>query len=140
MESYTSDLTRVLCAGRVTSKFERLYGIVLEAQKAGIDAVKPGVKSAEVDAAARDIVARAGYAENFGHGLGHGVGLEVHEGPTVRAKSEDVLMPGMVITIEHGIYIPGWGGIRIEDMVLVTKNGHEVLSRLEKEPESVPMR
>ena len=135
VEGYNSDLTRVLCSGRVTTKFEKVYGVVLGAQKAGIEAVGPGVKAGEVDGAAREVIARAGYGERFGHGLGHGVGLEVHEGPTVRGKSEDVLMPGMVITIEPGIYIPGWGGIRIEDMVLVTKKGREVLSSVGKELE-----
>jgi Xaa-Pro aminopeptidase len=137
VESYNSDLTRVLATGRVTSKFERIYRVVLEAQAAGIDAVAPGVRAAAVDAAARRVITEAGFGERFGHGLGHGVGLEVHEAPTLNSRSEDVLMPGMVLTIEPGIYIPGWGGIRIEDMVLVTDQGHSVLSRLDKGPDSV---
>lgn len=137
LDWYNSDLTRVLVAGRVTSKFEKLYRVVLDAQRAGIEAVGPGVKACEVDAAARNVIREAGLSERFGHGLGHGVGLEVHEAPTLRSKSEAVLMPGMVVTIEPGIYIPGWGGIRIEDMVLVTKTGREVLSGLDKGLESV---
>ena len=137
LDWYNSDLTRVLVAGRVTSKFEKLYRVVADAQKAGIEAVGPGVEAAQVDAAARDVIRKAGYAQRFGHGLGHGVGLEVHEAPALRSRSEVNLMPGMVITIEPGIYIPGWGGIRIEDMVLVTHTGHEVLSSLDKGLESV---
>ncbi len=137
LEGYNSDLTRVLIVGRVTSRFEELYQVVLGAQKAGIQAAGPGIGTSEVDAAARCVIAEAGYAERFGHALGHGVGLEVHEAPTLRNNSEDVLVPGMVITIEPGIYIPGWGGIRIEDMVLITEDGCEVLSGLEKGLESV---
>ena len=137
LDWYNSDLTRVLVAGKVTSKFEKLYRVVTDAQQAGIESVGPGVAAARVDAAARDVISKAGYAQRFGHGLGHGVGLEVHEAPALRSRSEVTLMPGMVITIEPGIYIPGWGGIRIEDMALVTQTGHEVLSSLDKGLESV---
>lgn len=137
LEGYNSDLTRNLVVGKVASRFEELYQVVLDAQKAGIQAAGPGIGTSEVDAAARCVIAEAGYAERFGHALGHGVGLEVHEAPTLRNKSEDVLVPGMVVTIEPGIYIPDWGGIRIEDMVLITDDGCEVLSGLNKELDSV---
>ena len=139
VEGYNSDLTRVVVGGRVTSKFEELYRVVLEAQQAGIEAVKPGAKASDVDGSARGVIGEAGYGERFGHGLGHGVGLEVHEAPTLSSKSGGVLVPGMVVTIEPGIYIPGWGGIRIEDMVLVTESGHEVLSSLAKGLDSVTL-
>jgi len=130
---YKSDLTRVLVTGRIPPKLERLYGVVLRAQGKAIAAIRPGVAAAEVDRIARQIIAEAGFGRYFGHGLGHGLGLEVHEAPRLAASSRAVLKPGMVVTVEPGIYLPNWGGVRIEDDVLVTRNGHEVLTTVAKQ-------
>lgn len=127
---YQSDLTRSGVLGRPDAKQAEIYEIVLEAQKRAIELVRPGVACKDVDLAARDFIASKGYGEYFGHGLGHGVGLEVHEAPSVSYMSEDVVKPGMVFTIEPGIYIPGWGGFRIEDMVLATDDGCTVMTSL----------
>jgi Xaa-Pro aminopeptidase len=131
---YKSDLTRVL-ATRTTTIFpdegprlEDIHAIVLNAQQQAIASIRPGRKGGEVDAVARTVIAEAGYGEQFGHGLGHGIGLQVHEAPAIRPGSETVLQPGMVFTVEPGIYLPGWGGVRIEDDVLVTPDGCEVLT------------
>jgi Xaa-Pro aminopeptidase len=145
---YKSDLTRVLDT-RKTSTFtpapggdtgrgagpqlEWIYEVVLQAQQRAIEAVRPGVQCQAVDATARGTITDAGFGEYFGHGLGHGIGLQVHEGPAVRPHSETVLQPGMVVTIEPGIYLPGWGGVRIEDDVLVTPDGREVLTHVPRE-------
>ncbi|QDV38366.1 M24 family metallopeptidase [Tautonia plasticadhaerens] len=134
---YRSDLTRVVATGKVSPSFEERYGVVLEAQRRAISAVRPGVGGAEVDAEARSFIAEAGYGRFFDHGLGHGIGLEVHEAPRVRIGSEDELRPGMILTIEPGIYVPDWGGIRIEDDVLVTPDGHEILSTLPRDLDAV---
>ncbi len=133
---YASDLTRVLATGRISPKLERIYRIVLTAQQRAIDAIRPGVKLSEVDAAARTVISKAGYGRQFGHGLGHGIGLQIHEAPRLAANQDQLLRAGMVITIEPGIYLPGWGGVRIEDDVLVTRTGHQVLSDLPKELEN----
>ena len=108
----------------------------MQAQEAAIAAVRPGVSCADVDAVARGVIDQAGYGKAFGHGLGHGIGLEIHEGPRF-AHDQDkvVLKPGMVVTIEPGIYLPGWGGVRIEDDVLVTRSGHELLTTIPKQLE-----
>jgi Xaa-Pro aminopeptidase len=133
---YASDLTRVLATGRISPKLERIYRIVLTAQQRAIDAIRPGVQLSEVDAAARTVISKAGYGRQFGHGLGHGIGLQIHEAPRLAANQDQLLRAGMVITIEPGIYLPGWGGVRIEDDVLVTRTGHQVLSDLPKELEN----
>lgn len=125
---YNSDLTRVLHFGKVNAKFERIYGIVLEAQARALATVRPGATFGEVDDAARNYISAKGFGKQFGHSTGHGIGLEVHELPTVRMGNDERLQPGMVFTVEPGIYIPGWGGVRIEDMVLVTDTGARVLS------------
>jgi len=138
---YKSDLTRVLVprknapfsrpgepSGPPPAPLEEIYEVVLRAQESAIRRVRPGVQGQEVDAAARAVIAAAGFGERFGHGLGHGIGLEVHEAPALRPGSEVLLRPGMVVTVEPGIYFPGWGGVRIEDDVLVTPDGCEVLS------------
>jgi Xaa-Pro aminopeptidase len=133
---YHSDLTRVLFLRNIRRKIEEIYPIVLEAQQAAIAAVRPGVKLAHVDSVARKIIERAGYGPQFGHSLGHGIGLEIHEQPTLSTRSEGMLKPGHVVTVEPGIYLPGVGGIRIEDDVLVTPKGHRILSRLKRSLES----
>lgn len=137
VSGYKSDLTRVLATDKISPKLAKIYRVVLNAHRRGIEAVRPGAKCADVDAAARAVIVNSGYGKNFGHGLGHGIGLEIHEGPRLNPRSEDTLAPGMVITIEPGIYLPGWGGVRIEDDILVTRDGFEILSTLPKELESV---
>jgi Xaa-Pro aminopeptidase len=118
--------------GTPDDKQKEIYDIVRTAQERAIDAVRPGVPCREVDLAARDYIAEKGYGDYFGHGLGHGVGLEVHEGPSLSHLSADTVEEGMVFTVEPGIYIPGWGGYRIEDMVLVTPDGCRSLTSLPK--------
>jgi Xaa-Pro aminopeptidase len=132
---YMSDLTRVLATDKISPKLRKLYGVVLKAQLAGIEAVKPGVTCENVDRAARVVIEHAGHGKAFGHGLGHGIGLDIHEAPRLAQNQQTVLKPGMIVTVEPGIYFPGWGGIRIEDDVLVTKTGHEVLTSVPKELE-----
>ena len=143
---YKSDLTRVLDTRRssgfsVTSdgadRLARVYAAVREAQDRAFRAIRPGVEARAVDAAAREAIAEAGYGDYFGHGLGHGIGLEVHEGPAVRPNSQAVLQPGMVFTVEPGVYLPGWGGVRIEDDVLVTPEGCEVLTHAPRDLEAM---
>ena len=135
---YRSDLTRVVATGKIRPKLERVYGVVLSAQKAAIEKMAPGVPCKEVDAVARGIIDKAGFGNNFGHGLGHGIGLEIHEEPRMSPISEAVLEPGMVVTVEPGIYLPGWGGVRIEDDVLITRDGCEVLTSVPKELDQIP--
>lgn len=125
---YHSDNTRTVITGPVDPELEKIYSIVLEANIAGIEAVRPGVSMKQVDEAARKIVNATGYGDAFGHGTGHGVGLDIHEKPTVSWRGDAVAEPGMVFTVEPGIYLPGKGGVRIEDMVLVTQTGCETLS------------
>jgi Xaa-Pro aminopeptidase len=105
---------------------------VLEAQQAALEALTPGRAAVDIDRIARDIISRAGFGNRFGHGLGHGVGLEIHEEPRLSQWSEDRLREGMVVTVEPGIYVPGWGGIRIEDLVVITSTGHRNLTRSTK--------
>lgn len=132
---YHSDMTRTVVVGpTVEPRAREVYQLVLEAQQAGLKAVRPGLTGKEVDAAARQVIERAGLGDCFGHGLGHGVGLEVHESiPRLSRISETVLQPGMVTSVEPGVYIPGWGGVRIEDLVVVTETGCEVLTSSPKE-------
>ncbi len=130
---YKSDLTRVLATRRISPKLAKIHALVLKAQRQALDAVRPGVQALTVDAEARSIITEEGFGQFFGHGLGHGLGLEVHEGPSIRQNSTTVLQPGMVFTIEPGIYLPGWGGVRLEDDVLVTPEGCEILTSLTKE-------
>ncbi len=137
---YKSDLTRVLVTGKVTPKFEKVYRTVLQAQEAGIAALKPGAKAGDVDAAARSVIEEAGFGRYFTHGLGHGFGLEIHENPFFRRSNEATLKAGMVVTIEPGIYLPDWGGVRIEDDILITPDGPEVLSAVPKSLESTVLR
>lgn len=132
-EGYTSDMTRTVVLGKADAKQREIYELVLRAQLAALEAIKPGASGVEVDKVARDIISAAGHGEHFGHGLGHGVGLMVHEGPRLSPSSADVLEPGMVVTDEPGVYIPGWGGVRIEDLVVVTEEGSRVLTKFPKE-------
>ncbi|HKY34131.1 MAG TPA: aminopeptidase P family protein [Candidatus Polarisedimenticolia bacterium] len=127
-EGYHSDMTRTFFTGRPGAEARRVRETVREAQQRAIEAVRPGVAARDVDRAARQVIEDAGFAERFGHGTGHGVGLQVHEAPRVGARSEEVLEAGMVITVEPGIYLQGEGGVRIEDMVLVTGTGARVLT------------
>lgn len=129
---YCSDITRTVFVGEPDAKYKEIYEIVLEAQQAALEIIKPGLTGKEVDSIARDIIRKYGYADYFGHGLGHSVGLEIHESPRFNTRDNTVLQPGMIMTVEPGIYIPDWGGVRIEDMVLVTKNGVEVLTQAPK--------
>jgi len=126
---YRSDLTRTLFFGKINPVFRRIYGIVHSAQKAGIERVRPGSTGGQVDAAARSVITRAGYGRYFIHSTGHGVGVDIHEPPWVRAQSPDVLKPGMVLTVEPGIYLPGRFGVRIEDTMLVTQSGRDILTK-----------
>jgi Xaa-Pro aminopeptidase len=130
---YKSDLTRVLATRKISPKFAEVYEVVLQARDRAVAAVRPGVPAQVIDAEARAVIAEAGFGDFFGHGLGHGIGLQVHEGPAVRPGSDTILQPGMVFTIEPGIYLPGWGGIRIEDDVRVTPDGCEVLTSLPRD-------
>jgi Xaa-Pro aminopeptidase len=137
---YKSDLTRILVSRknpafapgsngkRSATKLGQIYDVVWRAQRGAIKRIRPGVKGQEVDAEARRVIAEAGFGDFFGHGLGHGVGLQIHEAPSLRPSSDVVLEAGMVVTVEPGIYLPGWGGVRIEDDVLITPEGCEVLT------------
>ncbi len=130
---YCSDLTRTVVLGRAKSKQKRIYNLVLNAQKRAIASLRIGMKLSTLDGKARALIRDAGYGSKFGHGLGHGVGLEVHELPRVFSKSKEVARQGMVFTIEPGVYLPGWGGVRIEDMVAITADGRQVLTQSPKE-------
>ena len=133
-QGYHSDMTRTVVVGaEPTEKQKKIYDLVLEAQQAAIEAIKPGKTGQEIDKIARDIITEAGYGANFGHGLGHSLGLEIHENPRLSRKDETVLKAGMVVTVEPGIYIPEWGGVRIEDIVVVTEDGCEILTNSTKE-------
>ena len=127
---YKSDLTRVFFLGKINGLARRIYALVLKAQAMAIKKIKPGEKANVIDAASRRYITNKGYGNYFTHGLGHGVGLDIHEGPSISGKSEEILRGGMVFTVEPAVYLPGKFGIRVEDMVLVTKNGCEVLSGL----------
>ncbi|MEL7496668.1 MAG: Xaa-Pro peptidase family protein [Planctomycetota bacterium] len=135
VDGYLSDLTRMIISGKTNAKFRKIYQTVLQAQLAAISAIGPGVALKEVDHAARKVITDAGFGKQFGHGTGHSFGLEIHELPYLSPIHEGTLKTGMVVTVEPGIYLPGIAGVRLEDDVLVTKNGYEVLSNLPKELE-----
>ena len=120
----------MLVTGKVTPKFATIYRTVLAAQERAIAAIRPGAKCSDVDAEARSLIEDAGFGRFFEHGLGHGVGMDIHEAPRLRRGTDVALRAGMVVTVEPGIYLPGWGGIRIEDDVLVTADGCEVLTHV----------
>lgn len=126
------DITRTVVVGKATPRHKKIYGIVLKAQLAGIRKVRAGIGGRDVDKVCRDIITKAGYGKEFGHGTGHGIGIFIHMGPRVSSLSTDKLKPGNVITIEPGIYISGWGGVRIEDDVVVTRSGGVVLNKAPK--------
>jgi Xaa-Pro aminopeptidase len=132
-QGYHSDLTRTFVLGTPTFKQRLVYETVLEAQTRAIACARPGVLGAKVDQAARDVITAAGYGDYFGHATGHGVGLAIHEAPRLSAQSTDILLPGTVVTVEPGIYLPDWGGVRTEDIILITEQGVEVLSQAPRE-------
>lgn len=132
LDGYASDMTRTVVVGKASAKQKDVYKTVLSAQVAAAKSVTPNLKCSELDAVARKIITDAGYGDNFTHSLGHGLGLEVHARPVVSKVSKAKLLPGMVVTIEPGIYIDGWGGVRIEDDVLVTEDGYEILNKSPK--------
>jgi Xaa-Pro aminopeptidase len=133
LRGYHSDMTRTVAFGEPDARLREIHGVVAAAQRAGIAAVHAGAVTAEVDLAARDVIRDAGHAEAYPHGLGHGVGLEIHETPFMRWDAEDELVQGAVVTIEPGVYIPELGGVRIEDMVEVTADGCREIPRSTKE-------
>jgi Xaa-Pro aminopeptidase len=133
LDGYCSDCTRTVATGALDEQATAAYELVLAAQLAGLDAVRAGVGGREADAAARAVINDGGHAEHFGHGLGHGVGMEVHEAPRLSQRSEDVLGSGDVVTVEPGVYLPGRFGIRIEDLVVVAESGREILTSLPKD-------
>ena len=137
-EGYCADLTRMAVVGRPTARQREIYAVVLRAHDAAIKAVRPGATTGQVDAAAREVIEAAGFGANFFHRVGHGLGLEVHEDPSLDPGSATVLEPGMVFTIEPGIYLPGWGGVRIEDDIVVEAGGCRVLSNANRELRMVP--
>jgi Xaa-Pro aminopeptidase len=133
LDGYASDCTRTYATGDLDPRDRAVYDIVLHAQEEALAAVRPGPTGREIDAVARSIIDAAGHGEHFGHGLGHGVGLDVHEGPRLSKQGETALAAGMVVTVEPGVYVPGAVGVRIEDLVVVTDDGAEVVSSLPKE-------
>jgi Xaa-Pro aminopeptidase len=130
---YCSDMTRTLVIGEPTEEMINIYNTVKEAQQLALVEIAPGIKCSEVDKIARDYITSKGYGKYFGHGLGHGVGCEIHEAPRLSPKSEATLQSGMVVTDEPGVYVPEFGGVRIEDLILVTEDGYKVLSKSPKE-------
>ena len=132
MDGYCSDLTRSFVIGKPDDQFKRIYNIVLQAQMDTERAMRAGLPGKEADAVARRVIEEAGFAENFGHGLGHGLGLAVHEKPSAGRLSDDTLMEGGVVTVEPGIYIPGWGGVRIEDVVIIEQGRAQVMTQAHK--------
>jgi Xaa-Pro aminopeptidase len=132
VDGYCSDLTRTICIGEPDERLRRIHAVVLRAQEAAEQVIRAGLKGRTVDAVARDLIESEGYGDQFGHSLGHGVGLAIHESPRAGKTSEDVLQAGMLLTVEPGIYIEGWGGVRIEDLVVVRDGAVEVLTAAPK--------
>lgn len=133
VNGYCSDMTRTIVIGKADQRQKDLYGLVLRAQEAALCGIRPGMKGKEIDALARDMIREAGYGDMFGHGLGHSLGLEIHEEPRFSPNADDIIMPGMVITVEPGVYIEGYAGVRIEDLVLITEKGCRNLTHSSKE-------
>ncbi|MEB9406365.1 Xaa-Pro dipeptidase [Bacillus cereus] len=132
-KGYCSDITRTIAVGEPSDKLKEIYNIVLEAQLRGVNGIKAGLTGREADALTRDYITEKGHGEYFGHSTGHGIGLEIHEAPGLAFRSHTVLEPGMAVTVEPGIYIPGIGGVRIEDDIIVTSEGNEVITKSPKE-------
>lgn len=132
-KGYCSDITRTIAVGDPGEEMKEIYQIVLEAQKKGVNEIKPGITGREADAITRTYISEKGYGDYFGHSTGHGIGLEIHEGPTLSVRSDTVLEPGMAVTVEPGIYLPGKGGVRIEDDILITEQGNELLTHSRKD-------
>lgn len=131
---YVSDMTRTLFVGEIQNQqLKEIYDIVREAKRRAIESIKPGMRTCDVDKVARDHIADHGYGEYFGHGTGHGIGIDIHESPRVSMRDTTILEPGMIVTVEPGIYVPGIGGVRIEDDILVTETGYENLMQLNDE-------
>ena len=132
LDGYCSDITRTICFGPPDACFIRIYQTVRAAQQAALEAIRPGMSGAEADAVAREVITEAGYGEHFGHSLGHGVGLEVHELPRLGKTGDEPLAEGNVVTVEPGIYLSNWGGVRLEDMVVITEDGVDLLTTAPK--------
>jgi len=132
LDGYCSDLTRTVCLGKPSARQQEIYGLVWDAQTAAAAALRPGMTGKEADEVARKIITDAGHGDAFGHGLGHGVGMHIHEGPRLSRFYDGKLEAGMVVTCEPGIYLAGWGGVRIEDMLVMTETGAEILSKAKK--------
>jgi Xaa-Pro aminopeptidase len=139
VKGYYSDFTRTVVLGEPSSKQLEIYEIVKRTQEAILESIGPGKVCSELDGLARSIIGDAGYGENFTHSLGHSIGLAIHEKPVMRHSDHTVLQPGMVITVEPGIYIPGFGGVRIEDFVVITEDGHQNLTKATKELQVIPV-
>ncbi|MDM5315947.1 Xaa-Pro peptidase family protein [Fictibacillus sp. b24] len=131
-KGYCSDITRTVAIGNVSDELKEIYQVVYEAQMLGMKGIKPGITGKEADALTRDYITSKGFGDNFGHSTGHGIGLDVHEGPALSMKSDTILEPGMLVTVEPGIYVSGIGGVRIEDDALITKDGNESLTHSTK--------
>lgn len=132
-KGYVSDITRTVAVGKPSEELEKIYDIVLEAQLSGMAGIKSGMTGKQADALTRNVIVEKGYGEYFGHSTGHGIGLEVHEGPALSIRSDLILQPGMAVTVEPGIYLPGVGGVRIEDDTIITIDGNEALTHSKKE-------
>lgn len=132
-KGYCSDITRTVAVGDVSAELKKIYEIVLEAQLLGMNSIKSGMTGKQADSLTRDYITKKGYGDYFGHSTGHGIGLDIHEGPALSVKSDTILEPGMVVTVEPGIYIPGVGGVRIEDDIVITKEGNVPLTHSPKE-------
>lgn len=132
-KGYCSDLTRTIVVGKPSDKHKEIYNIVLEAQLHALEHIRPGMTGSEADALTRDIITKYGYGDHFGHGTGHGLGMEIHEEPRLSKLSDTILTPGMTVTVEPGIYVPGFGGVRIEDDIVITDTGIKILTSSPKE-------
>ncbi|SFL34832.1 Xaa-Pro aminopeptidase [Paenibacillus sp. 1_12] len=132
-KSYCSDITRTVVVGQPTEKHKEIYSIVLEAQLETLSKIRPGMTGKEADAIARNVIKQYGYGDYFGHGTGHGLGMEIHEAPRLSVQGDTVLTPGMTVTVEPGIYLPGFGGVRIEDDIVITETGIHILTHSSKD-------